>query len=249
MIEEIQTDNSASYIIHEPRAVAAGRGAGWLIDGYYRRASRQWLSFCIVGLLIMVGLGLVPFLGLLNGVLGPVWSAGVLLGCRDLHEGKALQVRHLFAGFGHKVGPLILSGILVSCLSFAIALLVFGPLAFQLMSGNNEALLNPDYVNLTLRILLMLVLMILVYAAAWFAPALIVLGNTGVVEALRLSLVAGLRNMGPLLVYGLMGIVLMIPVALSLGLAMLVVGPMYFASMFISFREIFVEEERREEFM
>ena len=245
MSEETQMEYLDTYVIHEPNVVAAGRGAGWLIDGfgYFRKAPGQWLAVCIVGFLIIVGISLVPFLGLLSGILAPVWSAGLMLGCKDLDEGKTLQVRHLFAGFGDKVGQLILSGLLISCISFAIALAIFGPLFLQLINGNSEALADPEnLLGLAIRILLMLVLMIPVYAASWFSPALIVLGNTGVIEALKLSLTGGLRNILPFLVYSLLGILMTIPVALTLGLGMLVIGPMFIASIFISFREIFVEE-------
>jgi len=245
MADEIEIDASDIYVIHDPRVVAAGRGAGWLIDGfaYFRKAPGQWFAVGIVGFVIMIGIGVIPVIGLIGGILAPVWSAGLMLGCKDLHEGKALQVRHLFAGFGDKVGPLILSGLLVSCLSLAIVLLILGPLFFQvLISGDTEALANTDLLGLVLRILLILVLMIPVYAASWFLPALIVLGNIGVVEALKLSLSAGLRNIWPFLVYSLMTIALMIPVVLTVGLGILVVGPVIFSSIFISFREIFVEE-------
>lgn len=233
------------YTIHEPRPVPASRGAGWLIDGfaYFRKAPGPWVLLCIVGFMIMIGLSFVPIINLISGVLAPVWAAGILLGCKALHEGGTLEIRHLFAGFGDKLGPLILSGVLISCLSIAIVAVILGPMFFQLLASENpEALTNPDWFALLWRLLLMMILMIPVYAASWFAPALIVLGNIGVKDALKFSLYAGLRNMGAFLVYTLVGLVLMIPVTLTLGLGMLIVGPMLFASIFISFREIFVEE-------
>jgi hypothetical protein len=244
---QIRSESGASdiYVIHEPRAVNAGRGAGWLIDGfaYFRKAPGQWLVVCVVGFLIMIGLGFIPVIGLFSGILAPVWSAGLLLGCKDLEEGKALRVQHLFAGFGDKLLPLVLSGVLVSCLSIAIVTVILGPVFFAMLTGTeSETLANADVPGLLIRILLIFLLMIPVYAASWFSPALIMLGNIGVMDALKFSLSAGLRNLLPFLVYSLMGFVLMIPVILTLGFGMLVVGPMIFASIFISFKEIFIEE-------
>ncbi len=233
------------YVIREPRAVDAGRGASWLIDGfgYFRKAPGQWVVVCIVGFMIMIGVGFIPVIGLFSGILAPVWSAGLLLGCKDLEEGKPLTVQHLFAGFRDKLAPLVLSGVLVSCLSIVIVMVILGPLFLEmLMSGDPEALANPDLPGLLIRILLIFLLMIPVYAASWFSPALIMLGNIGIMDALKFSLSAGLRNILPFLVYSLMGFVLLIPVMLTLGLGMLVVGPMIFSSIFISFKEIFVEE-------
>lgn len=233
------------YVIHEPRTVTASRGAGWLIDGfaYFRKAPGQWLLLCAVGFIIMIGIGLIPVVNLVSGLLAPVWSAGLLLGCKNLHEGKALEIRHLFAGFGDKLGQLVVSGLIVSCLSLAIVAIILGPVFFELVTNDDpEALANPDVLGLLWRILLISLLIIPVYAASWFAPALIVLGNIGVMDALKFSLYAGFRNIGPFLVYSLVGFVLMIPVVLTAGLGMFIVGPMLFASIFISFREIFVEE-------
>src|SRR5688572_33236398 len=129
MENESKLGASEIYVIHEPRAVDAGRGAGWLIDGfgYFRRATGQWLAVCIVGFMIIIGVGFIPVVGLLSGILAPVWSAGLLLGCKDLEEGKPLTVQHLFAGFRDKLAPLVLSGVLVSCLSMVIVMVILGP--------------------------------------------------------------------------------------------------------------------------
>jgi hypothetical protein len=244
MTEEIQTGYSDTYIIREPRTVEAGRGAGWFVDGfeYFRKAPLQWLAVCIVGFIVMIAVGLIPLVGFFSGILAPVWSAGLMLGCKDLHEGKPLQVRHLFAGFGDKVGQLILSGLLLSFISLVIVLTTLGPLFFQLISGNAEELENPDVAGMGISVLLMFAMLIPVSAAGWFSPALIILGNKGVIEALKLSLVGAFRNIVPFLIYGVLGILLTIPVGLTFGLGLLVVAPMFISSIFISFREIFVEE-------
>jgi hypothetical protein len=244
MTEEIQTDYSDTYVIHEPRAVEAGRGAGWLVDGFefFRKAPAQWIAVCVVGFIVMICISLIPFVGLLSGILAPVWSAGLMLGCKDLYEGKPLQIRHLFAGFGDKVAPLVLSGLLLSFISLVIVLATLGPLFLQLISGNGEALENPDFFGIGMGMLLMFVLLLPVWAAGWLSPPLIVLGNKGVIEALKLSVAGVFRNILPFLLYLLLGMVLMIPVSLTFGLGLLVVGPMFISSLFISFREILVEE-------
>ncbi|MES2626620.1 MAG: BPSS1780 family membrane protein [Pseudomonadota bacterium] len=244
MNDPIQTENSDIYAIHHPNVVPAGRGAGWLADGfgYFRKAPLQWVVVCIVGFVIVVGINLIPFVAIFSSLLAPVWSAGLMAGCKDLHEGKDLQVRHLFAGFGNRVGSLIISGLLVVAISLVLVMLVFGSVFFQLFSGDASQISNPEnFAGFGLRMLVMFVLMIPVYAASWFSPALIMLGDIGVIDAFKLSFNAGLRNILPLLVYMIMAIVLTIVAAIPLGLGFLVAVPMFIASIFISFREIFVE--------
>ena len=46
---------NGEFSIHEPRVVSAGRGAGWLFDGfdYFKSNAGSWIAICIVGLIIM----------------------------------------------------------------------------------------------------------------------------------------------------------------------------------------------------
>ena len=231
--------------IHEPRVVIGDRGAGWLMAGWdnFRAAPGQWLALCIVGTILLVIINAIPFANFVNGLLQQVWVAGVLLGCHAQFNGEAIRVRHLFAGFGPKALPLILSGALVGLAGLLMAAAVFGPLLADMITTPDpqDFLLQQDMQALLLRVLVLMALMLPLYAALWFAPALIVFVNLDVKQALKLSLVGCLKNAWPFLIYGLCALVLCLLVLLTLGLALLVVVPMFYSSIYVSFREIYVD--------
>jgi uncharacterized membrane protein len=64
-----------------------------------------------------------------------------------------------------------------------------------------------------LRLLLVLTVVAVIGMANWFAPALIVLREARPLEAMLVSLRACLRNWVPFLVYGVIGIVIMLAAA------------------------------------
>ncbi len=236
---------NAFLAIHEPRVVIGDRGAGWLMAGWdnFRAAPGQWLALCIVGFILLLVINAIPFANFANGLLQQVWVAGVLLGCHAQFNGEGIRVRYLFAGFGPKAMPLILSGALVGLVGLLLAAAVFGPLLADLMTAPDPQamLLQQDLQAVLLRVLVLMALMLPLYAALWFAPALIVFGNLDVQQALKLSLVGCLKNSWPFLIYGLCALVLCLLTLLTFGLALLVVVPMLYSSIYVSFREIYVD--------
>ena len=75
--------------------------------------------------------------------------------------------------------------------------------------------------------------------ACWFAPALVMLRSEEPVAAMKASFVACLVNVWPMLVYGLIGIVLMIVATIPLGLGWLVLGPVFAGSVYASYKDLF----------
>jgi len=239
-------DGGDNAEVHEPRVVDASRGLAWFSESfnYFKMAPGPWILICVIGFLIMLALSLIPLLGSVSNILAPVWVAGLMLGCKALDDGKDLTLNHLFAGFGDKMGPLVIEGLIVTLMMIAVVLLV-GALVFAVILGDQGGFLsNFTTLGLTKILLLVavyLVLLLPIIAASWFAPVLIVLGNKNVLDALKMSFNACMKNYLPFLVYGVVGLLLMIPVALTAGLAGLVVMPMLFASVYISYKDIFVE--------
>ena len=231
--------------IHEPRVVIGDRGAGWLMAGWdnFRAAPGQWLALCIVGFIVLLIINFIPFANIVNGLLQQVWVAGVLLGCHAQFNGERVRVRHLFAGFGPKAMPLILTGALVGLAGLLLASVVFGSLLVDMVTAPDPQafLLEQDLRSLLLRVLVLMALMLPLYAALWFAPALIVLGNLDVRQALKLSLIGCLKNAWPFVIYGLCALVLCLLALLTMGLALLVIVPMFYTSIYVSFREIYVD--------
>lgn len=237
---------SGSFEVHAPQACATGRGSGWLGEGfgYFKSHAGTWILICIIGFVIMMALNLVPILNIFAGILAPVWSAGLMIGCKAIHDGEDLKVGHLFAGFSDKFAPLLGVGALMFLVGLLIGLAVLGSTYMSLLGvggAPEETFSELGFQTIMLKFLIILAVMLPVYMAVWFAPALIVLGNKGVIESLKLSFKGCLLNLIPFLIYGILGMLLIIAGSIPLMLGLLVVVPMLIASVFISYKEIFVD--------
>ncbi len=235
----------------EIRTVDAGRGAGWLGDGfdYFKRGAGAWIGITVVLFVVYVALNFIPVIGGLAGqLLAPVFSAGILLGCKHMDEGGELELGHLFKAFSANPGPLIVLGALYLASVIALGILMV-ILAFillggvgtitQLMAGDASSLLG----NLPMLLIVMLVgvgLYVPVLMALWFAPALVALGGLSVQDAVSGSFTGCLRNMVPFLIWGIIGLLLFVVAIIPMGLGLLVLIPMIWASTYVAYKEIFV---------
>lgn len=233
------------------RTVEAGRGAGWLGDGfdYFKRNAGTWIGVTVVLFVVYIALALLPIIGGLAGqLLAPVFSAGILLGCRNMDEGGTLELGHLFKAFSGNPGPLLVIGALylaavivlgIIMLIFAFILLGGVDTITQLINGDASGLLT----NLPMLLIVMLVglgLYVPVLMALWFAPALVALGGQSVQDALSASFLGCLRNILPFLIWGIFALMLFIVAIIPAGLGLLVLVPMIWASTYVAYKEIFV---------
>jgi hypothetical protein len=72
---------------------------------------------------------------------GPVFAAGVMLGCKALDSGEELELSHLFGGFRSRTGTLIGVGALYLAATIAVALvvsLVMGVGMMTMMGGGDQ---------------------------------------------------------------------------------------------------------------
>ena len=237
-------------------AVAAGRGLEWWTHGWnlFRGAPWTWIAIMILFLAIMFGLSLIPFFGqIASTLLYPVLGAGVLVGARQLDRGSELTVGHLFACFNDKALPLIIVALLYFGGWFVIwliaaALLVgvvgFGSFA-SLLSGDPAqsvlAMLSAFGLGAVVVLLLAALLGVPLLMAYWFAPALVLFRGDEPFAAMKTSFTACLRNMPPFLVYGLLGLLFAVVASIPFGLGWLVLLPVYAASMYASYKDIFGE--------
>ena len=237
--------NEPILIVHEPRVVIGDRGAAWLTEAWdaFKAAPVSWLLLCIAGAALWFVINLIPLINIANGLLQPVWGAGLLLAVHAQRNGGKVKLAHLFAGFGPKLGRLVLSGVVAGGIMLVIVGITVGPLAVQLLQAPDPQalLLGQDMNSLLLRGLVAMALTIPVYGAVWFAPALIVFGNMGVQQSLLLSMQACLKNVWPFLIYSLCLTVLGILTVFTFGLALLVIIPMFYISVYLSFRDIFID--------
>lgn len=224
----------------------AGHGWTWIAESWrlFKRQPLLWIGMWVVFAVIMIGVGIIPFLGaLLTGVFWPVFVAGFVIGCRALDEGGELEFGHLFAGFRDRIGTLLGVGALTLVASFIIGMVVglgVGVGAFSTMSGDAEAMAALGGTTVLLTVLITLALLLPVMMAAWFAPALVVFQQEGVIDSMKQSFAGCLKNIVPFLVYGVVFLLLGVLASLPIFLGWLVLGPMLSASVYTSYKDIYL---------
>ena len=241
-------------------AVSAGRGAGWWSGGWrlFTLAPLNWIAITVVFGAIMIGLGFVPFLGMVaQTLLYPVLVAGVLIGAREQDRGNALSVAHLFACFNEKAWPLVILALVYVAgwvvLSLVLFALAFGLMGFGTLSSLFSGIQSGDPMEAlpalagtlsagTLVIVLVMTIGVaLLFMAYWFAPALVIFRGDEPLGAMRASFNACMRNVPPFLVYSLIGIGLAVVASIPFGLGWFVLLPVYGASMYASYKDVFGE--------
>jgi uncharacterized membrane protein len=229
------------------RGVPAGNGWTWIADAWelFKRQPGMWIAVVVALFVIFMVAAFIPVVGsIAMMVLFPVFTGGLMLGCRALAEGGRLEFGHLFAGFRGHVGTLAAVGAIYMVASLVIALvvgLITGVGMMTMMMGP-----NPDAANavgalagIVLASLVMLALMIPVIMAVWFAAPLVVFHERGAVDAMKESFFGCLKNIVPFLVYGVIFFILAILASIPLALGWLVLGPMAAASIYTAYRNVY----------
>lgn len=230
--------------------VDAKQGWLWIVHGFalFRRVPLGWIILCTTLLLIAATLSLIPMAGqFVFTLLSPVFLAGLMIGCRSLEQGGGLEFSHLFAGFRSNTASLITIGgiyLVGQVLILGVFMLVGGDVLMGLLLegkrvDENELksvsgdMLTASLVALTLSIPLMM--------AAWFAPLLVIFKDMPPLEAMRLSFVACLKNIIAFQLYAVILVVLTVIATMPYGLGLFILVPTLFTSIYVSFRDIFVD--------
>ena len=243
--------------IPEGRRVDSGRGAAWIGASWrlFKDAPGSWVACFLIFVVLMFLLAIIPILGNIVGALiSPFLIAGMMVGCRELERNEELTVSHLFSGFSKNSGPLLVLGLLEFGLSLVVmliaALVIFlsvGAMFLGVLAGQTPdpgATLDPGFwIGALTMILIVVALFIPVTMAVWFAPALVVLDNVEPWTAIKWSFFACLKNIWPFTIYGLVMFVLAIVASIPFALGWLILGPMVIASVYTSYRDIFLAKE------
>ncbi len=230
------------------KSVSAGRGLGWYGEGFeiFKQDPWIWILNVILFFVILGLLSAIPLVSILSSLLGPVFVAGLILGCRDVDEGHELKISHVFAGFQNRAGALIGLGAINLILTILFVVIIFGVM-FAMGSIDPEAwetgqMTEQQALSMILTMLVMMLFMIPLIMLFWFAPALIVLhDDVGIIEAMKLSFLGCIKNILPFLIYGIVGFILMIIATLPLALGWLVLGPVLFGTVYASYKDIFLD--------
>jgi uncharacterized membrane protein len=203
----------------------------------------MWMVLTLIFFLIIFAVGIIPVIGsLLMLLIVPVLAGGLMTGCQAVARGADLELSHLFAGFRHHTGQLMLLGLIAFGLTLAasiplIALMGAGGFAGATSGTIDAALLLGT--SALIAILIALALFVPVNMALWFAPALVMLQGETAPRSVAESFKGCLRNIVPFLVYGLIVFVLAILAALPLGLGWFVLAPVLFGSVYAAYRDIY----------
>lgn len=233
----------------EARKVSAGNGPLWIKQGYrmFKKNPILWIVLSMIGTIGLFVIASLPVIGdPLATLLFPVLLAGFMVGCRAQEQGEELELAHLFAGLQHNAPQLItLGGInLVSqYLILGVMKMTGGAALVDIMlSGKppeDPAVLMQAASGAGLSVALGLMLFTVLLMAMQLAPMLVVFDKLAPVMALKTSLQAFLRNMGPLTVYSLMMMVLALLASMPMMLGWVVLLPVALTSMYAIYRDLF----------
>ncbi|MGB5831326.1 MAG: BPSS1780 family membrane protein [Thiohalocapsa sp.] len=236
-----------------PHGVQAGHGWQWIRSGFdlFKRAPLAWIGAVVVLMLINILVSLVPMIGgLVSSLIGPIFLGGLMLGAHAQASGGTLKVGDLFAGFTASprrlltVGGLYLLGvftvvilILLVVSSFTVGISGLDPTLLEQQDPEMVlATMGPMFMLVLLFVMLFLIPLVMAY---WFAPALVVLEDMQPLEAMKLSFTACWRNVLPFLVYGIAAFLLIFIGAIPFGLGLVIVLPILVASVYAGYRDVF----------
>jgi uncharacterized membrane protein len=233
-----------------PRTVDAVNGWQWIVDGFglFRKSPVMWVALTLILAVMSIVVLVVPLFGaLLFNLFAPVFFAGLMIGCRALENGEALELPHLFAGFKSNVAALVTVGgiyLAGTIIIFGVVFTIAGASLFSMIKPGQTP--DPETAMAILRsmaipLLIAMALYVPLMMAVWFAPVLITFHNLSPVDAIKLSFAANLANIVPFLIYGVIGLVLWIIASIPLALGLLVLVPVIFCSVYASYKDIFTD--------
>lgn len=232
------------------RVLRAGAGADWLVDAWrlFGRAKLMWVVFVVLFFLLSLAISMLPVVGgLLGSLLSPVILGGIVLGARNLDQGGEMELEHFFGGFRERPASLLALGALYLAGQLALMALFAGfvglPLLGAVLTGDLEALAAVDVDETAWRAVVgamaTLLLAAPLFAAFWFAPALVALGGMAAVPAMKASFMACVRNWLPMVVYGILAGVLLVLALIPLLLGLIVWVPVMLATLYTSYQSVF----------
>jgi hypothetical protein len=199
---------------------AGGKGMEWLVRSYamFRKARLRWIAMLFGYYLALLVIDLIPLIGAwLAPVLKPVFAVGFLAAAWTQERGGVPQLRHLLVGFRGNLKALVPLGVVLVLgvlLAIAATALIDGgkliDLVFHappaelddtaLAKRMQETLADP---RVQIGMLFGALCALPTVLALWWAPALVVFQDAGVLTALAGSLRAASANWRAILRYGL----------------------------------------------
>lgn len=248
--------------LNTARHCSAGAGWLWISEGYrlFKKNPGLWVLVLLMTIIVSMACKLIPVIGQVASVLiSPVLIGGVMMIAHRCYMEFDAQFDDLFTGFRHRLWPLVqvgllyIAGIFITVILAVLACMVLiGTEALKNLSDmiNIAAQATPSAIDIDMALNLMLVLCIVllmvlpVIMAYYFAPVLVMFHGVDAFAAMKLSFVACCKNAIPFLVYGLVVLLLSMLSVLTFFLGLLVLIPVLWASTYIAYRDIFLNAEQ-----
>jgi len=236
-----------------PRSVAIGHGLQWVSSGWqiFKRSPLAWMGLTVTLVLAWLLLLNIPKVGpLLFNLLFPIFFAGLMIGCRDLIQGRPLHFGYLIAGFRENASALVTVGGI-----YLVGMLVVMAIAFGSSEGLPKlpAKPSPEEVaaaqaalkRMTGPLLSAMAVYVPLIMLTWFAPLLIVFRQMSALAAMKASFAACLRNIGAFSVYGMIVVLLWVVATLPMMMGLIIVLPVIFGSIYASYIDIFEQADEQ----
>lgn len=238
----------------EIQKMNALRGWRWVKQGYQLIMRNPLLSIpiALLGSLLMLFILQIPVIGPFAALLlMPIVITGYMRVCRALEEDETIKPAHLLAGFKKhparlaSLGGLLILGVVIAAITMLlIGGTALGTLLTTLKSISDQQMLSNAMQaagpGVSFSLLTGFALMFLLMLAFQYAPMLVYFNDLPPLAAIRASLLGTLRNFIPYTVYS----IILQAIALVLGMlpysiGLIVVLPLGFTSLYVSYRNIF----------
>jgi len=196
--------------------INAKDGWKWIKDGFsiFQKAPLVWSGIFFVYLLISLSLYfLLPLIGLvLFYLVDPLFVAGFMLACSVVSSNQEIHISHLFAAFKQKASRFVTIGginlvgrmMIVGVMGLLFVNSGYDAYLIKIEQGDFGWLFSSDVELSVFAWLIMLgLLMLPLYMAYWFSPALVEFDDLEPFDAVLLSILGCIRNVKAFLIYGL----------------------------------------------
>ncbi|MSP95958.1 MAG: hypothetical protein EXR29_01780 [Betaproteobacteria bacterium] len=254
----------------QARLIPGSSGWRWLARGWkiFRAGPVMWLALVFAYWILMTMVSIVPLVGVVAVlILVPGFSVAFMAASRVAERGQPIKLSLIFAGFHeNRRAQITLGGVYLASMVLLLAastLVDDGALARWMVTGARptaQVLQSDGFLG---ALLVAAALYMPVMMLFWFAPTLVAWHAMPVAKALFFSLVACLMNWRAFMVYGLASAMALFVVPFLVLFALMLASggtlrpgvmavlfpfvlslmPTMFASFYVSYRDIFLEQD------
>ncbi len=236
----------------QANSVNAGQGAAWFKCGWelFKKDFGTWFIMFLVFIIIAILLNFIPFVGsLVLAIITPVLMGGWMYAANQMEQGNNIELGQLFQGFKDKprMNKLLILGALYLAAQVVVMIIMFGLLggtAFMAAPENGQ--MDPEAMQEVMFSAGSMIGMLLVFLVGFliamgflYAAPLVMLDDVAPVDSIKASFAGCLKNILPLLVFGIIYFLLAIVAVIPLGLGFLILIPVSFLALYCSYRAIF----------